>query len=63
MTEQVDAHNEVTLITLCKDLKAVTVPFVGKLTFSFAQTQPLCGCQQEPEATLIQAATHKWLFS
>ena len=34
MTEQVDAHNEVTLITLCRDLKAATVPFEGKLTFS-----------------------------
>jgi len=27
-----DAHNEVTHITLCRDLKAVTVPFEGKLT-------------------------------
>jgi len=31
-----DAHNEVTLITFCKDLKAVTVPFEDKLTFTFA---------------------------
>ena len=38
LTEQVDAHNEVTHITFCKDLKAVTVPFEDKLTFSFAQT-------------------------
>ena len=34
MTEQVDAHNEVTLITLCRDLKAVTVPFEGKLSYN-----------------------------
>jgi len=26
-----DAHNEVTLITLCRDLKAVSVPFEDKL--------------------------------
>ena len=34
MTEQVDAHNEVTTITLYRDLKAVTVPFEGKLSYN-----------------------------
>jgi len=35
MTEQVDAHNEVTLITFCKDhLKEVTVPFEDKLPYN-----------------------------
>jgi len=34
MTEHADAHNEVTLISFCKDhLKAVTVPFEGKLPY------------------------------
>ena len=31
--------------------------------FSFAQTKPFCECKQEPEATLIQDPTHKWLIS
>ena len=29
-----DAHNEVTLITFCKDLKAVPVPFEDKLPYN-----------------------------
>jgi len=35
MTEQADAHNEVTLVTFCKDhlKKAVTVPFEEKLPY------------------------------
>ena len=35
MTEQVDAHNEVTLITFCKNhLKAVGVPFEDELPYN-----------------------------
>jgi len=29
-----DAHNEVTIITLCKDLKAVSAPFEDKLPYN-----------------------------
>ena len=33
MTEQVDAHNKVKLISFCTDLKAVTVPYEEKLPY------------------------------
>jgi len=49
MTEQVDAHNEVTPITLCRDLKAVTVPFEGKLSFTFQDAYLLLSTRSEIE--------------